>query len=173
MINKNNRHVVLAYEKGYRVIDGCVISPFTGKAIKLRLYEQKCGYKKYLFTVGNEEGKGAYPVEVHKLVAYQKYGSKLFEPEIEVRHLDNNSLNNFDDNIALGTRIENALDIPSNRRLSLSINASTAIRKFTDVEMEEIRNFHTGSYKETMKAFDISSTGTLHYILNTKYQTSV
>ena len=27
--------------------------------------------------------------------------------------------------------------------------------------------------KETMKAFDISSTGTLHYILNTKYQTSV
>jgi hypothetical protein len=171
MISANLNRVLLAYERGYRVKNGEVISPFTGKQRKLNIGKQY-GYERYRFNIRDEITKNAYPVEVHKLVAYQKYGNELLKPEIEVRHLDGNSLNNLEENIAIGTRIENALDIPQEIRLTRSINASTANRKFTDLEMEEIRRFHT-SYKETMERFDISSKGTLHYILNTKYQTNV
>jgi hypothetical protein len=171
MISKNIEQVVLAYEKGYRVINGEVISPFTGKPRKLRIQNTK-GYKKYSFTI-NEKGKSSYPVEVHKLVAYQKYGNKMFDPELEVRHLNNNSLNNVEENILLGTKVDNANDKPEEQRRKLSINASTSIRKFTDIEMDNIRRYHRGSYRDTMEMFDITSKGTLHYILNTEYQTIV
>ena len=151
--------------------NGEVISPFTGKPRKLNIGRQY-GYERYRFNIRDEITKNAYPVEVHKLVAYQKYGNKLLEPKIEVRHLDGDSLNNLEENIAIGTRVDNVQDVLPEDRLASSINASTFNRKFTDLEMEEIRKFHT-SYKETMERFDISSKGTLHYILNTKYQTNV
>ena len=160
-----------AYERGYRVVNGEVISPFTGRPRKLRVHNSH-GYKKYLFSIG-EKGKSSYPIEVHKLVAYQKYGDKLFDPELEVRHLDNNSLNNAEENILLGTKVENANDKPEEQRRELSVNAATSIRKFTDAEMIDIRRYHSGSYKDTMAMFNMTSKGTLHYILNTEYQTSV
>ena len=172
MLSKTNEFVRLAYEKGYRVINGEVISPFTGKPRKLRVHTHKSGYKKYLFTIG-EKGKSSYPVEVHKLLAYQKYGDRIFDPEVEIRHLDNNSLNNSEDNIDIGSKSQNKFDMPEGQRRELSINASVVNRKFTDAETNTIRRYHNGSYKDTMEMFDISSKGTLHYILNTEYQTSV
>ena len=170
MLSKNNEFVILAYEKGYRVINGEVISPFTGRSRKLRVHNNH-GYKKYLFTI-SEKGKSSYPVEIHKLLAYQNYGDRIFDPDLEIRHLDNNSLNNLDDNITIGTKSQNKLDMPSKQRRDLSVNAATSLRKFTDAEMEKIRRYHR-NYKDTMEMFDITSKGTLHYILNTEYQTSV
>lgn len=34
------------------------------------------------------------PIFVHRLQAYQKFGDRMFNPGIVVRHLDGNSLNN-------------------------------------------------------------------------------
>ncbi len=170
MLSKTKEFIRLAHEKGYRVIDGEVISPFTGKSRKLRVHNRD-GYKKYVFTVG-EKGKSSYPIDVHKLIAYQKYGNKVFDPDFEVRHLDNNSLNNLEENISIGTKSQNQMDKPEKLRRALSVNAATRIRKFTDAEMEKIRKYHR-NYKDTMETFDITSKGTLHYILNTEYQTSV
>jgi hypothetical protein len=171
MVSQMNKNVVLAYEKGYRVKNGEVVSPFSGNARNLGIHARR-NYKRYRFSIRDAAGKKVYPVEVHKLVAYQKYGDKMFEPGIQVRHLDNNSLNNLEDNVAIGTKSENEMDKPKEVRQRTSVNAATAIRKFTDLEMDEIRKFHT-SYKETMEEFDITSKGTLHYILNTEYQTKV
>lgn len=53
-----------------------------------------------------------YQIYKHRLIAYAKYGDLIFEPGIEVRHLDNNSFNNHPTNIDIGTRSMNMLDLP-------------------------------------------------------------
>lgn len=165
-----NKAVLNAYNKGYRVINGEVISPFSGKSRTVRPDEQ--GYDRFNIACIEDSSKKD-SVCVHKLVAYQKFGSAIFEDGIEVRHLDGDKRNNLSSNIEYGTALDNAADKDPKVTKAAAITASTHIRKFTDVEMEEIRQFHNGSYKETMTKFNISSKGTLHRILNTKYQTKV
>lgn len=155
-MNKNKNAVISAYNKGYRVIGGNVISPYSNNFRVLSIDTR--GY--YRFTV--KVDKISYGVQVHRLVAYQKYRDKIFEKGIQVRHLDGNPLNNLEDNIAIGTQSDNQMDIPKKQR---SINAGKRSRKH---KHEEIIYFYnkTKSYKETMKKFDLSSSGTLSYILN-------
>lgn len=157
-----------AYNKGYRVIDGCVISP-SGAKRKLRVSIK--GY--YTFTM--KVGKEAYPIQVHALLAFQKFGDSVFEEGVEVRHLDNIKLNISDDNIAIGTGSQNMQDKPKEQRTHMAIVAATNLRKFSDSEIDEIRAMHLGvkSYKRVMEEFGISSKGTLHRILNKEYITSV
>jgi hypothetical protein len=104
-------------------------------------------------------------VAVHRLQAYQKYGDKLFEKGILVRHKDGNPLNNSWDNILIGTQSENQMDIPKQIRVKRAKNASSHLKKYKN---EEIKEFHkeSKSYSETMKKFNISSKGTLWHILN-------
>jgi len=170
IISKQGKYTIIAYNKGYRVINGDVISPFSGKKIKLN-YQKKQKYYRFII----ESNKKRYRIYVHKLLAYQKYGLGAFIDGIHIRHLNNNSLINLDDNITLGSPTENSLDIKPEDRLKHSIKASTKTRKFTDNKIEEIRVFYKDnhSYIETMENFDISSKGTLHYILNNKYITKL
>jgi len=172
-LSVTNQAVVCAYEKGYRVVNGNVISPFSDRTRALRLHIDK-SYPRYRFSIG-VDGRGRYSIDVHKLLAYQKYGEKMFKEGVQVRNLDNDSLNNSEDNIVLGTMSDNMMDRPKEVRQRLSVGASTHIRKFTDREMEEIRALRKkgNSYAALMKRFGISSTGTLYYILNTDYQTKV
>lgn len=171
-----NKATKLAYDKGYRVLDNGSVRGIT-KFLKLQIRTNKFKqnnkiYQLYKFSIRSDKGK-RIEVFVHKLQAYQKFGNAVFQKNIEIRHLDGNSLNNTPENISIGTSSENTLDIDPKIRHKNAINASTQIRKFTDQEMTVIKNFHNGSYKKTMEKFNISSKGTLHYILNTKYQTKV
>ena len=170
MLNNHNKVLIEAYNKGYRVVNCCVISPFSNK--KLKLHIKKCGYYKFCCAaLGNKR----YTVEVHRLVAYQKYGDVIFQDGIQVRHLNGNGLDNSEDNISIGTQSDNRLDIPENIRLSSAITASNKIRKFTDLEVVEIkrdRYINKFTYKELMEKYNITSKGTLSYMLNNEYVTT-
>jgi hypothetical protein len=170
-MSEQNKCTVLAHELGYRVVGGEVISPYSGKPRKVQVQDRpsKCAYTRFTIHYNGSRSN----VYTHKLLAYQKYGRAMFKPGIIIRHLDGNSLNNSYENIALGTLQDNTMDIPEEVRIRTSITAATKLRKFTDDEMDEIREFHSGSYKETMKAFGITSKATLHRILNVKYKTKV
>lgn len=171
-MNKNNEQIKRAYDLGYRVVNGDVISPYSKKVRKLRLTKCSGNYEKYTFNIRASTGE-AYPIDVHRLMAYQKYGSESFNPLLEVRHLDSNSLNNFEDNIFLGTTVENAMDKPPEERKQQAIKASETTRKYSDFIVAEIRAYYAEnkSYIKTMKKFNISSKGTLYYILHNDYQT--
>ena len=146
-----------AYEDGYRVVDGEVISPYSDEPRSLRIDTR--GYKSFTVKI---EGR-YYPVNVpvHRLLAYQKYGDALLEDGIEARHLDGDQLNNLDDNINIGTHGDNMMDkSPEQRR----IDAGNHGRKHPHDEILEFYD-RTGSYKETMRRFNLTSKGTLHYIL--------
>lgn len=162
-LSKTNKRMLAAIADGYHVINGEVFSPYRNKPLKASPDDR--GYRSFTYQ--------KKPVYVHRVVAFQKYGYKMFDPELEVRHLDNNKLNNVDDNIVLGTHTDNMRDCLEDVRVNKSIKASTRLRKFSDEEMEEIRACRKegSTYSELMSQFNISSKGSLHYILNTKYVT--
>ncbi len=151
----SNELLIESFNKGYRIVDGVIYNP-DGKILKG--YVDR-GYRRF-------SPVRTMHVKVHRLVAYQKFGAALFEEGIEVRHLDNNKLNNSEDNIALGTHQQNMMDIPPEQR---RINAGNQVRKY---DYKAIREYYSQnrSYKDTMQKFNIESKGALHYILNKRKQ---
>lgn len=118
----------------------------------------------YYVTYIRVEGKKT-EVYIHRLQAYQKYGDKLFEEGILVRHKGGNPLDNTWDNILIGTQSDNMMDIPEQIRIKRAQHATSYVRKY---DKQEVRGFHKqdNSYKKTMEKFGITSKGTLHFILN-------
>jgi len=155
-----------AHNKGYRAKEGRVYNP---KGIPLSLRKTSSGYLDFGYY---KKGKGKVRLRVHRLVAYQKYGNVMFEEGIECRHSDSNIGNNIDDNILIGSHSENMLDRPKKYRMAQSVIASEAAKektiKYTNEEVEKIRELYdkTRSYKKVMRIFNITSKGTLHYIIN-------
>jgi hypothetical protein len=163
-----NMHELEAYKKGYRYIDGDVVSPY-GRRLKLSL--TTTGYLKFSIRTGSRSDGTSKKktVLVHRLVAHQKYGDRIYSRCV-VRHLDGVCTNNDPGNVVLGSQLQNIMDInPADRRYK-SLVAAKAQRRFSDSEIRKIRAEHH-SYKETMEKWGISSKGTLHHILNHEYST--
>lgn len=147
------------FRRGYRITEsGELLSP---KGEVLKGTKNTTGYKRMSYK---SKGKQIF-VDFHRLQAFQKYGNKLFEEGIEVRHLNGNRLDNSFKNIALGTHSDNMMDIPEQIRIDKALHATSFIRKY---DKNEVRNYYkkVKSYKKTMEHFNISSKGTLHFILN-------
>ena len=108
--------------------------------------------------------------KVHILQAYQKFGDKIFEEGIVVRHLNGNSLDNSWDNILIGSYSDNRLDMEKNLRSELSTNASRKmqdnIRSYEErcLIYEDLKNGIP--YTEIMSKHNISSKGTLSFMKN-------
>lgn len=120
------------------------------------------GYKCFKFRVDYE----TYYISVHRFQAYVKFGERLFEPNIMVRHLDGNPLNNSFSNIEIGTGSQNQFDIPRKERLKRS---SVHIRYSPEV-VKEIREKRKQGYKysDLMKEYNIPTKSTIHNILNVR-----
>lgn len=161
MISKHKLAVIEASAKGYYVDDeGEVISP---KGIVRKCKINKSGYKTFNIKV---KGK-CLIVLVHKLCAYKKYGYQALLCDC-VRHLDGNPLNNKPNNIDIGSLSDNMLDMPKEKRVEIARHASSCTENYhPDDIVEQIKQFKKShSYNETMREFNISSKGTLWYILN-------
>ena len=149
--------IKMAHDKGYRVTkNGKFLNP---NGIEIGDVQNN------RLRVSIRLSKKRIIIHCHRLQAYQKFGDKMFEEGIVVRHLDGNSLNNCWDNIAIGTSSDNSMDRPEDDRIKHAKHASSFLLKY---DHQEVREFHniSKSYKETMERFGISSNGTLHNILN-------
>ena len=100
----------------------------------------------------------------------QKFGDKIFEEGIVVRHLNGDSLDNSWENISIGTNSDNCLDKHPVVRKEVAINAARVmqnnIRTYEDrcKIYEDLKN--KVSYKDIMKNHNISSKGTLSFMKN-------
>lgn len=144
--------------RGYVVTeDGRLLNP---KGVEIGVINNS-GYRASMVRV---MGKKVW-FSHHRLQAYQKYGDKLYNPGIVVRHVNGNQLDASWENILIGTGSDNMMDIPENIRIKRAAYASSFIKKHNH---QEIRSYHEKckSYKATMDKFGITSKGTLHYILN-------
>lgn len=160
------------FKQKYYVKDQCV---YNKKNQQLFMYKDDDGYIRFGFVIGSrkDNSRKDISVKLHRIIAYQKYGDLIYVKGMQTRHKDNNKLNNDPSNILIGTQSQNMMDLSSDIRLKKSIHATTFKRKFSDLEVEKIRKYHAinRSYKRTMQKFDISSCGSLWYILNKKYKT--
>lgn len=159
--NMNGKEkLIKCYEKGYRIDKEGKIW-YKNKNVKgFILHKSKIPYLTFSVKI---EGT-PYNILAHRLQAYQKYKEEMFKEGLEVRHLNSNSLDNSYNNIAIGTHSENMFDKPKEVRLKQANIATSYMKKHNH---EEIYDYYIKckSYKETMKKFNISSKGTLHFIL--------
>ncbi|NBW23729.1 MAG: hypothetical protein EBR82_88870, partial [Caulobacteraceae bacterium] len=171
MNNISTEAIKIAYFKGYRVANnGSVISPH-GKIRKCTLSTpSSCGSSYFRFNVGIGNKK-VYPIYVHRLIAYQKFGDRIFEEEIEVRHLDGNSTNNNISNIELGTKSDNEMDRKKN--IQSYISSILKRRKYPESLIESIkRDYKNGlGYRKLNKKYSIPIS-TLSYYLSNKSKRS-
>ena len=151
---------LVAFQKGYRINNLGEVFSKTGKKLKVDVDKQ--GY----YRVSIRTDKGCRAFMIHRLVAFQKYGNKIYNKGIEVRHLNNNKIDNSYDNIAIGNHKDNILDIPSEIRLKRALNASSYLKKYDYKKIKEFHKKNGKPYTYTMSEFGITSKGTLYYILN-------
>jgi hypothetical protein len=106
-------------------------------------------------------------VPIHRLMAYQKFSDKIFDESLEVRHLNNDKLDNSWNNIAIGTSSQNRYDMDEEERLRIGRLAARTLRKFTDKEIKEIRLRHKNgdNYDKILEDYDMAKS-TLSYIIN-------
>ncbi len=150
----------IAYEKGYRCTkDGILLNPIKKEIGSTR----GDGYIHFSITI---DGYGK-SIAAHRLQAYQKYDEKIYLDDLEVRHLNGDKSDFSWDNIVLGTRSQNMMDKSPKERKKCANIASSYTKKY---DYKEVRQFYEfcKSRKKTMDQFDITSTGTFHYIINTK-----
>lgn len=127
-LTKLDRLVVEASRRGYRVNGkGQVVSP-TGNLRPCRVRAtSESGYKHCAVNV--RFGSEVVPIPTAKLLVFQKYGCRAFARGIVTRHLNNDSLDNRPANVKIGTRSQNALDMPKAKRVKLAKKAARASAK--------------------------------------------
>tara|TARA_R110000751_G_scaffold307674_1_gene430554 strand:- start:4412 stop:4891 length:480 start_codon:yes stop_codon:yes gene_type:complete len=146
----------IAYEKGYRVTkDGELIGLFNTKigCVNGKGYEQ----------TGIRLNKKHINLETHRLQAYEKYGNKLFEDGIVVRHLNGNALDNSWHNIAIGTSKDNYMDIPEKTRKEMLLAKIKYHKEFVIKLREEYKVVK--NYNELARKYNIS-VGTIYDLIN-------
>lgn len=151
---KTKNKIIQAYEMGYRI-------DAEGNVIGLKNGVLKCsndsGYYRFSIRVEGEHKT----VKVHRLQAYQKYKNKMFKKGIVVRHKNGNPLDNSFENILIGTSSDNMMDRTKEQRI---LNASNP--KHNHAEIIKDRNENNFTYKELMSKYNISSKGTISFIIN-------
>lgn len=169
-LSKNNQAILVAVERGYTIDDSGIVYNRFGRKVKGYL---RNGYM--TFTVKMPKSRHNIGVKFHRLQAYKNFGELIFKKDIVCRHLDGNPLNNTKDNILIGTPRQNMMDQSKEVRMRKSLNAAKHLRRFSDSKMKEVLSFYEKckSYKKTMEEFDISSKGTLNYMINNKYPTAL
>jgi hypothetical protein len=148
----------IAISKGFTVTEKGVLLNKKGKMVG---YKSNRGYMVHSIRIDKKYKQ----FSIHRLQAFQKYGNEMFEKGIEVRHKNGNETDNSFENILIGTHSQNIMDIPVDVRLRSAMTATSFVRKY---ERKEVKEFYSQnkSYTKTMAKFNISSKGTLHFILN-------
>lgn len=125
-MNKNRQVLLIAKGKGYMVDNNGGV--WLGDKRRSLVKDHK-GY--YTFTIRCNLGDGDVfrRVWVHRLQAYQKYGDRIFDDFIQVRHLNGDECDNSFANIEIGTASDNMMDRDVGNRLRIAKLAASYVSK--------------------------------------------
>lgn len=156
-MSKAKYNLIKSYEKGYRIVNNEII----GKRGVIKGSVGSYGYIEFSVRIGSK----SVNIPVHRLVAYQKFGDKIFEGKIVVRHLNGDCKCNFEWNIAIGSNLDNHLDRDREDVLEHALNATSYAKKHDHKAIIEYRK-SGATIKDIMHKFNISSKGTVSFIIN-------
>ena len=98
--------------------EGCVIMSYKRKnPSELKIYKHtnnKDDYKSWNITLVNEQGKRKH-LKISRLIV-QHFKPEIWKPDLQVDHIDVNSLNNRLDNLQMVTNLENCNKQSTNPR---------------------------------------------------------
>ncbi len=154
--------IAVAYKKGYRVSRiGLVTNP---KGNKLGFGTiSNTGYAKFSIKINGRTTK----IFVHRFAAYRKYGKKIFDKRLQVRHINGKKTDNSANNLILGTPSENMMDLSKSLRLFKAIKASSKNRRFSDAQLAEMFSDRENGmrYCDLKQKYNVGK-GTLSFIFN-------
>ena len=151
------------FDHGYSV-DLKTGQVFNKKGISLVGCVRKNGYRAISVYIKGLTGKRGYQVNHHQIIAVKKFGAEaVFAEGIEVRHLDGNSLNNDPENIELGTRLQNIMDMTAAQRSARIAGLPSPHRMLCENEVMRIRSVYArglirGECTALSIAFGVSTT---------------
>lgn len=143
-MSRQKTAVVAGSAHGYSVVDQVIRNP-KGKVLKGTLGSS--GYWIFNVNVPGILPSRGVSVYVHQMVAYQEFGSIFLEDGMEVRHLNGNRLDNSVGNIAMGTRLQNIMDMTPTQRSSRSLGRVSEKRVLTDEEADMVRCQYKGGIR--------------------------
>ena len=150
----------IAYNRGFRVTkEGICISSKGNKVGSINQYNY------YTFELKDIK---RFTISIHRLQAYQKFGNKIYEPNMVVRHLNGNSLDNSWDNIEIGTQSDNWLDVPKEKRFEISLKGAETQKKYSDELHKQVLEAREQgmTYKEIMEKFGIKCKSQVSFMIN-------
>lgn len=162
MLSQSDAIIVEAVRQGYSVINGDV---FHGEN-KVKTSATKFGHLRFTIRISKEKTRS---ILVHRLVAYQKFGDKIFDKYLQVRHLDSNSKNNLEENVGIGSASQNMMDKNPALRLKQSLIATSYVRKHSHSEIISMHKMGM-SYKQIMEKTGIKSKGTISFIIKQSFE---
>lgn len=149
-----SRREEIAWMRGYRITrDGQVISPKSGKPLKPYVAKRD-GY--LAFTLDH-----TYKVMIARFQGYAKFGDRIYQPGMQVRHLNGERTDNSFDNIAIGTQSENMMDRRPEDRLAHAKHAASHIRKLSAEDVIAMREARAAGAKlsELCRRYGMSKGG--------------
>ena len=128
--------IISFFEKGGDIDENGNVIGITGKSLTASYRKNYSKASTYYRRVGIAYNGNTVEVKVHRLQAFKKFGYEMFGEGIVVRHLNNFSLDNSTDNIAIGTAQDNANDIPYHARVLAGIKGAET-RKRNRIDKED------------------------------------
>jgi hypothetical protein len=110
-------------------------------------------------------------VPVHRLAAFQKFGDRIFDPGIVVRHLNEDHLDNSVDNLGIGTPSANQMDRDPDDRRAHAIRSSRALRRYDNMLVAAVRADRIAGleYRDIAAKHGIPHTTVFHMVKKATY----
>jgi hypothetical protein len=134
-LSVSKQAILIAWRRGYRVNrNGELISHTGRKRVcnkERKLASDSSGYMRFTVRVPTRLSlHRSCRLRLHQFVAYQKFGDESLGTGIQARHSpDSDRCNNRPSNIKIGTKSDNAMDVPKEIRVRSATNAGKASAK--------------------------------------------
>jgi hypothetical protein len=140
---KRVQTLITAVAKGYSVSkDGLTVTNPTGRELKQHKKYSGNALKKHPYmhvSLGSNSDGSRFPLPVHMIQAYQKFGEEALHEGIVVRHKDENPLNNEEGNILIGSPHDNAMDRTPEARQAHAERAASFQRSLSTRQVRALR----------------------------------
>lgn len=159
---------VIAVAKGYRIKKGQL---FNGDKQHVTPRIDDGGYP--VIAIKLPRTRKNLSVHVHLISAFIKFGEELLKTDLEVRHSNGIKEDFRPENLKLGTRLENIMDIPREERRRIGAIGAIKRRILNDTEQAAFRKDRENGmiFKDLAVKYGLCHKGHASFVYRNPYKT--